>query len=372
MYLSPKTSAYIEKANRIHNDRYDYSNSEYITAREKILIRCVEHGEFLQTATDHLCGSGCPACANNSRSAKHRKTTETFITDANKIHGIDTYDYSRVIYRGAHTPVIINCPTHGEFCQRPTSHLNECGCPVCANERTASVLSYTTTEFATKAKRIHNHRYDYSLSKYANLETKIIIICPEHGKFMQTPASHLNGSGCADCSGNKKRSEEEFIRAARQIHNNKYEYEYLDTEYRSNAKIKIICHTHGKFMQMPSAHLSGQGCPKCVSSTSKEETEWLDSLNIPGEYRQKLLYIGDTKVKTDAYNPVTNTIYEYWGDFWHGNPEKYNQDHINPKNKKTYGELYSETQIKRKLILNNGYNLIEIWGSEFKKSSVRT
>ena len=50
--------------------------------------------------------------------------------------------------------------------------------------------------FIEKSKKIHNSKYDYSLVKYVNNTTKVKIICPVHGVFEQTPASHLNGSEC--------------------------------------------------------------------------------------------------------------------------------------------------------------------------------
>jgi hypothetical protein len=94
------------------------------------------------------------------------------------------------------------------------------------------------------------------------------------------------------------------------------------------------------------------------------ETVWLDSLFIPDEYRQKILYIGNKRIKVDAFDPTTNTIYEFWGDYWHGNPIKYSPDGINVKNKKTFGELFKITQVKRQMIIEAGYNLVEKWETE--------
>jgi len=83
-------------------------------------------------------------------------------------------------------------------------------------------------------------------------------------------------------------------------------------------------------------------------------------LSDDGEYR-----IPGTKYKADGYHAETNTIYEFHGDFWHGNPEKYSESSVNPINKKTYGELYQNT-LKRELEIRNlGYNLISIWENDF-------
>ena len=94
---------------------------------------------------------------------------------------------------------------------------------------------------------------------------KIEIVCKTHGVFLQTPNSHLQGSGCPFCYGNKKLNTELFIEKAKILHNNKYDYSLAN--YRNwNSKIEIICKTHGVFKQSPSLHLQREGCPKCNNS----------------------------------------------------------------------------------------------------------
>lgn len=72
-----------------------------------------------------------------------------------------------------------------------------------------------------------------------------------------------------------------------------------------------------------------------------------------------------SEYKADGYCAGTNTIYEFWGDFWHGNPSIHKPDDINPIAMKTFGELYKKTQLKRSKIVDIGYNLIEIWESDW-------
>lgn len=230
-------------------------------------------------------------------------------------------------------------------------------------------LQIRKQNFLNNAKKMHGDRYDYSTVEYKNDKTDIIITCYIHGSFIQTPNNHLHGQGCRLC-GEKlaaekitKSSELYFLEVSK-IHKNRYDYSKAEYTYARN-KILIICPKHGEFKQVASVHLSHRaGCPKCANWISKMETVWLDSLSIPDEYRQKILYINGKKIKVDAYDPTTNTIYEFWGDFWHGNPKKYESHKINVKNKKTFGKLYAETQIKRQLIYSAGYNLIEKWETE--------
>jgi len=69
----------------------------------------------------------------------------------------------------------------------------------------------------------------------------------------------------------------------------------------------------------------------------------------------------------DGYCEENNTVYEFHGDFWHGNPKQYDANDINPKNNKTYGELYSATLMKEKMIKSMGFKLITIWENKWDK-----
>ncbi len=117
--------AFIEKARKIHGDKYDYSKVEYNGNKIKVCIICPIHGEFWQRPNDHLTGYGCTYCGNNIK-----KTTEYFVEQAKKIHG-DKYDYSKVEYFDAKTKVCIICSKHGEFWQEPLNHLHGASCPYC-------------------------------------------------------------------------------------------------------------------------------------------------------------------------------------------------------------------------------------------------
>ena len=120
----------------------------------------------------------------------------------------------------------------------------------------------STEEWIQKAKKVHGDKYDYSKVKYYNAHTKVCIICPIHGEFWQTPASHLMGNACPKCGGKTKLNTDKFIHRAKEIHGDKYDYskvEYIN----ATTKVCIICPIHGEFWQTPAKHLSGKGCKKC-------------------------------------------------------------------------------------------------------------
>ena len=186
-----------------------------------------------------------------------RLTTRDFITRSTAKHG-DKYDYSLVDYMLSRTKVKIICRDHGVFEQTPNKHLQGDGCPECGGN-----VKLDNVTFIKKATEKHNNKYDYSLVDYVKSQTKVKIVCSEHGEFLQAPAKHLWGSGCPRCCCNVKRDNETFIKKATEKHNNKYDYSLVDYVY-NKVKVKIICANHGTFEQTPANHLNGQGCPVCA------------------------------------------------------------------------------------------------------------
>lgn len=261
------TEEWIERAKTRHGDRYDYSKSVYTGSKDKITITCKEHGDFEVLAQMHVTrGDGCPRCSSIAKGGKLRLTNEEFISRLYSIFG-DKYDYSKVeytgrrgyvtlvcpkhgefnavvntllkgvgclkcgkeekfkettdslvqkfkeyhpeldfsktIYTGWDSLVTITCPKHGDFQVLPNNFLKYKGCPKCSYEEHAEFMRKSFDDFLKDAKYVHGEKYDYSKVDYVDIQTKICIICPEHGEFWQTPASHIQGSGCPACSGSK-------------------------------------------------------------------------------------------------------------------------------------------------------------------------
>ena len=136
-------------------------------------------------------------------------------------------------------------------------------------------MKKTTEQFIQEAIQVHNHKYDYSKVEYVNSKTKVCIICPEHGEFYQTPLHHLNGSNCPKCTFHYTKTTQEFIDKAKEIHGNKYDYSKV--EYiNSRAKVCIICPEHGEFWQIPTNHLQGKGCKYCGGTSKSNITDFIN------------------------------------------------------------------------------------------------
>ena len=239
-----------------------------------------------------------------------RLTTNDFLERCYNKFG-NRFDYSKVNYKNNQTKVCIVCQEHGEFFIRPYDFLNSpMGCPMCSHKECGIKSRKGKEQFVLEARKVHGDKYDYSKVEYINNETKVCIICPEHGEFWQTPYNHVGQKqGCPTCSGKLKMDKETFIEKARSIHGDKYDYskvEYVDNK----TKVCIICPEHGEFWQRPNNHLSGQGCSKCVRSVYDTDTFIEKSRKIHGnKYDYSKVEYVDSKTKICIVCPKH-------GEFW--------------------------------------------------------
>ena len=182
------------------SENYDYSQVVYLNKRTKIKIICRKCGEeFYQLPLNHIKGSGCPKCYG-----KIKLTEKDFVERANIVHN-NKYEYKIKKLNSLKDKIEIVCPIHGLFEQSANSHINNGhGCPKCFFEKSAFDRTKTINSFIEESNIIHCNKYDYSLVDYKNNSTKVKIICPIHGEFLQRPNCHLSGKqGCPKCKSSK-------------------------------------------------------------------------------------------------------------------------------------------------------------------------
>ena len=128
-----------------------------------------------------------------------RLTKEEFIKKARDIFG-DKYDYSKSVYINNSTKIEVYDKEYNEyFWITPASHLNGGESARRKSIKLRERFSMGTENFISKAKEIHGDKYDYSKVEYVNNRSKVCIICPKHGEFLQMPDKHLQGEGCPKC-----------------------------------------------------------------------------------------------------------------------------------------------------------------------------
>lgn len=312
---------YIEKAIKIHGNKYDYSKSNAHSCKDKAIFICPIHGEFEQTWDNHVNGgSGCPKCAKC-----HKYTNEEWIEEASKKHN-GKYDYSKTNYVKARDKVIVIChekdefgEEHGEFEIRAGNHIAGIGCPKCAKK-----YRPTTDEWIKKARKVHGDKYLYDKVSYNGSDKKVLITCPIHGDFWQEAASHLSGVGCPKCRGGVEMTTEEYIDRLKQVHGNRYDYSKVNY-INAKEKIDIICSRHGVFRQLPYQHLQGKGCPKCGKQTSEGEDDIVNFIRERSDLvilrRERGILNGK---ELDIYLPQKCVAFEYNGLRWHS--EQFGKD----------------------------------------------
>ena len=165
-----------------------------------------------------------------------------------------------------------------------------------------------------------------------------------------------------------------FINKATFVHCNKFNYDKVKYD-KARDKVIITCPNHGDFKQSPNSHLNGNGCSKCNKSNySPVSITWLKfkecqlGINIQhaesdgGEFT-----IPSSRYKADGYSKDNNIIFEFHGDYFHGNPKCYSPDFVNKLTNKTMGELYNNTISKKEFIIKNGFTYVEMWENDWRK-----
>lgn len=155
------TQKFIEKANKLHNNFYDYSKTEYVNNHTKVEIFCPEHGVLICNPHQHLRGRGCKKCGIKSKTS----TKIEFIKKASKLHN-SFYDYREVNYINSRVKIEIICPVHGSFTQTPHQHLQNKGCPICKQSKGEKAIRNYLEHNQIQFKQeyiVDNFRFDFIL-----------------------------------------------------------------------------------------------------------------------------------------------------------------------------------------------------------------
>lgn len=144
--------------------------------------------------------------------------------------------------------------------------------------------------------------------------------------------------------------QEKYRQISRDIMNSNWEKGILDR--------KVISE------QMKQTQRSGKIKSTIVSKREKEIVKEIKQLG----YKPINSYRVDSKI-CDVFIPSLNLIIEYFGDYWHCNPIKYDSNYFNKKKGKFAWELWDYDNKKLELIKNYGYNLEVVWESDLKHNN---
>lgn len=195
------TEEFIRRSKLVHGDKYEYSKVLYECSKNKVIIVCEEHGDFLLKPNNHLNGKqGCKSCSTVNKKHHNKLSKEIFIDRAISKHG-NKFCYDKVEYKRINLKVCISCKIHGDFLQTPQCHLaSQHGCTKCGDIEARNTQRKTLINFIKDAEKVHGSRYDYSRVDYKGSLKKVILVCKLHGSWMSTPSKHLGGGNCPSCA----------------------------------------------------------------------------------------------------------------------------------------------------------------------------
>jgi very-short-patch-repair endonuclease len=283
---------FLERARETHGYKYKYPTlSDKILSQDTIDIE-YNGVIYKQKVVKHVLLGRCPE--KNTPT----KTTEQFIKEAIDVWS-NKYDYSLVEYKGALKKVKILFEGI-IFEQTAISHLR----------MLAPELNMNLEYFIKKSTEKWGFKYDYSLVKYVKSDKKVKIIF--NGIiYEQTPSGHLYG---APEKIFLKKTNEQFINESNIVHDNKFSYDKVEY-VKNQIKVIITCPIHGDFRQTPLSHLQGNGCLNCSESKGEKKiARYLDKNGI-SYYRQhkfddcKNIF----QLPFDFYVPSIRTAIEFDG-----------------------------------------------------------
>ena len=330
---------YIAKARAKWGDAYDYSESVYLAGLKPITIRCIKHNHYFTVqAGNHICTSGkplmggCPLCAQErleekkKEAIKRREERERakkverlkkeslrvspqkiFLERATAMY--PEYDFSKAIYKSREVYVMVSCPVHGDFKIRPRTLLSgekgqkPHGCWKCNNLIPPYEKELTLDTFKCKMHELYGDKYTFVWSDFKNRYSQIRFACKQHGEQHSSAKVLLKGKGCAYCNG--KFYPPDWIKNARAVHGEKYEYDESRTPRIVSDLIRYKCPVHGWQETRYDCHvLQGCGCALCAEVQNKLPAEdrkqrWIErcrkKFNDRFDYSQFEYVDNDTK-----------------------------------------------------------------------------
>ncbi len=377
-----KLEKFIEKANQVHNNQYDYSLVEYINAHTKIAIICPVHGQFQQTPADHTHKkAGCKECAKHKRKQTCLRIYGTEHPRQNK-QILEKQKQTNLKRYG------VDNPSKTTLVRDKIKQTNL--------ERYGHVCSVQNTEIQARIKQHNIDMYgvDYCAQRPDKIKKTIDTWIKNYGvdnpnkttlvrdKIKQT---NLERYGCHPRQTPEVKEKQKQTCLDRYgITNPNYisnpdmliflnDYDWLFDQYVTQNKTAIQIAkelnvgsdtTIGRYLRKHEIEI------KQYCQHSYKAIQWLESImEQEGIFIQHALNDGeyqipDTRYKADGYCKETNTIYEFYGDYWHGNPDVYDSELLNETTNCTMGELYQRTIKREQRLRDLGYNIVVVWERE--------
>jgi hypothetical protein len=396
---------FIVEANIVHNNKYDYSLSVYKNNSTKLIIICPIHGIFKQTPTGHIKG-GCKACGLETRKITclekygvEHPTQNATVLDKRKYTNMEKYGVEHILQlKDVRTQIEqTNLEKYGHICTQQNPDTNK--------KSRQTMLDRYGVEYSGQSKELTNKRKETCLEKYGVEHAWMNVLIRD--KIRQTMVDRYGESPWSNISILDKRTQtnievhgtqypqqlDVIKEKTKQTNLKKYgadnhnqqhmkdilplinDYDWLFNQYITLGKtatqiafeLGLVEGTICKRLRTHEIDIRYNYnyswlCVYWLESIAEQEGINIQhALNI-GEY-----VIPGTRYKADGYCKETNTIYEFHGDRWHGNPQIFESNvKCHPYNEDiTAGELYENTVKRENQIISLGYNLVVMWENNY-------
>ncbi|MBU2527636.1 MAG: zinc-ribbon domain-containing protein [Bacteroidetes bacterium] len=341
----------------------------------RVWWRCKESHEWVARIADRSAGQGCPYCAGQRVCQANCLST---VNPSLALEWAPTRNGSLTpseVLPGSNKKVWWCCSAGHEWEATINSRSNGRKCPYCSGRLSASDTSLPTTNpnLVTEWHPTKNGTltpFEVTTSSHK----KVWWLCTKGHEWETCVFNRAKGHGCPYCSGTKASPENCFATLNPHLVPEWHPTKNGDlTPYMvtraSRKKVWWLCPEGHEWKARVSTRARGHGCHTCMTGPVSEVSQrWLDSLGVPAEHREVPIKLTGREhpFRIDGFDPETLTVYEFLGDFWHGNPARFDPQEVNPVNKETFGALHKKTIRRLELLRKEGYNVVFIWEYDFR------
>lgn len=333
---------FIKRAKAIHDDKYDYSETEYINMNTKVKIRCQKHGVFELIAGNHInpkIKAGCPYCAGkavyqgeNDLLSQAPEVAQYFDEEMNQCSASEVFVKSGKKYWW-------NCDNglNHKYQMKPLNKVNRNQrCPICSGQQLLTGFNDLQTKYPNVAKE-----WDYSLNENKPSDYtygsgyKAWWKCDKCGKSYQSPINiHIRGHKCPYCAGLKVLSGKNDLAtlfpdiAAEYSDDNELPANKISAQ--THKKVKWVCsHCNQEYLASPHHRTSNDktGCPYCKRQSKGERKvkKILKKYNIT--YKEQEWF---DDLRSEAGRPLRYDFTIYKDNIWIGTIEFNGEQHYKP------------------------------------------
>lgn len=339
-YNQLTTEQFIERARKIHGDKYDYSETVYMSMNKKVIIKCKRHGAFECLASNHVnpkIKSGCPYCASKVLFRGENDLATVFPNIAPYYDSDKNGNTASDVFAKSNKNVWWTCDNGHSFSMKISDRVRrEKSCPYCSGQRLLPGFNDLQTIYPGIASEWDYEKNEGSPSDYRyGSGYKAWWVCRDCGKSYQSPINvHIRGHKCPYCAGCKvivgKTDLQTLFPDIAKEYSVDNDIPVNEISASSHKKVKWICPNCNKEYRASPHHRTSKDkteCPFCKKQSKGERRlkKLLDEYKI--EYKQQEWF---DDLYGDKGKPLMFDFTIYANNKWIGAIEYNGRQHYQP------------------------------------------